>query len=78
MNTAGVHSFCGMQMLSLRFKTVKEAKQQGQARQEAGHDNEAEVLQKLLRLLAGHRELRKHCNMTRGRNVITQMVSPEL
>lgn len=62
-------------MHSLRFKTVKEAKQQVQARQEAGHDNEAEVLQKLLRLLAGQREIKKHGNITRGRKVTTKMGS---
>lgn len=38
--------------LFMWFKAVMEAEQQGPERQ-AGHDNEAEILQKLLRLLAG-------------------------
>lgn len=40
------------------------------SRQEAGHDNEAQVLHKLLLLLAGHRVELK--TQTRRRNVVTE------
>lgn len=73
MTAAGVYNFCGMQMLLSQSIYVIYGCQGSQAagpRQEAGHDNEAEVLQKLLPLLAGAQrnlkalqdDQRKECN----------------